>query len=714
LLEFENGRAVRVRGDAPRSANSGRICQRGHLMLEHLYNPERLDYPLRRIGKRGAGRWQRISWDEVLDEIAERLADLRDRFGPETVALSRGTDRTYHWDYARFFNLLGSPNITGANPVCFCPSLAIESLLCGDMPQPDLSHTACAVIWGSCRSTSAPVTIWPALQDVRRRGARIITVDPRRTPEAEISDIWLQIRPGTDAIMMLAWIDLICREELYDKEFVTNWTVGFDEVRQLAAAYPVERAAEITWVPADEITAAAHLYATTRPAAITWGFGLDKGGPNAQPSAHSRLILRAITGNLDIVGGDRIGRAPSAPPVVSNLAMSKTEALMKTQRDKILGGRDHPLFSYAAWDRLAATLAKFPDDYLQPAEPFEIVTAAPRAAFAAMATGRPYPVRVLFCQAANPLLTLADPRRTAAALRSLDLLVVMDYYLTPTAAFADFVLPAACTVERDDMKVFGSGCIGYPRGLDPLAERRSDYELWMELGRRLGQAAEWPWDNAREVCDYRLAPAGLTFDELVEKGGIFVPDQAGRSRQFGFGTPSGKVELRSQVFADLGLAPLPVPPEVVHHDPDYPYILITGSNFNPMYHSEQRQWPTARAAYPDPLVSVHPESAAALGVSEGDEVQLETRLGAIRQRVRFDDRLDPRVIDTQHGWWFPERRNDPLRGFLEANCNVLVSDEPEACSAGTGGWQLTGIPCRITPLTTNATDCFAALPFVDL
>jgi anaerobic selenocysteine-containing dehydrogenase len=322
--------------------------------------------------------------------------------------------------------------------------------------------------------------------------------------------------------------------------------------------------------------------------------------------------------------------------------------------------------------------------------------------FNAMVTGKPYPVRALFTYAANPLLTLADPQRTREALEALDLLVVMDYYLTPTAALADFVLPAASTVERDDLTVFGTGCIAQPRALDPLAERRSDYELWMELGRRLGQAEHWPWDAGRDVCEYRLAPAGLSFDELVEQRAFFESAETGRSRRLGFGTPSGKVELRSSIFADLGCDPLPLPAPVTETTDRFPLILITGSNFNPMYHSEQRQWPSARAICPDPLVAIHPDTAAELGIAEGDWVRIETEHGSIRQRARFSDLASKRIVDTQHGWWFPERKDDPLGGFLESNCNALVSDAPELCSQGTGGWAQSGLPCRIERIEQTA------------
>jgi len=696
LMDFENGRAVAVRGDPEHPVNQGRTCSRGRMILEHLYNEDRLDVPLRRVGRRGSGKWERVSWNAALDEIAERLADLKARFGAETAAVTRGTYRTYEWDFARFLNLFGSPNRTGANPVCYCPSVVVETAICGSMPDPDISRARCVVIWGSCRSTSSPVTIWHALRKARERGARFITVDPRHTPEAEMSDLWLPVRPGTDPVLMLGWIHIICSEQLWDREFVEQWTIGFEELRRLAAEFPPERVSRITGIPEDDIVAAARLYATTKPAAFAWGFGVDKIGPNAQASAHARSILRAITGNLDVAGGDLFGNAPRTTKIVSNLDMEKNEALPPEQRAKLIGGSQHPLFSFAAWDRHAAAVNGLPKDYLTPTDTATAVVGPPREIFNAMITGKPYPVRALFTYAANPLLTLADPRRTQEALQALDLLVVMDYYLTPTAASADFVLPAASTVERDDLTVHGTSCFALPRALAPLAERRSDYELWMELGRRLGQTEHWPWDSAREVCEYRLAPAGLSFDDLIRQRAVLDTAEPGRSRQLGFGTPSGKVELRSSIFDALGCDPLPHPLPVAETDEQFPLILITGSNFNPMYHSEQRQWPSARARCPDPLVSVHPDTAAELGIVAGDWVRILTAHGSIRQRAELSDLVSPHIVDTQHGWWYPERKeDDPLGGFLESNCNVLVSDAPAHCSPGTGGWTQSGIPCRL-------------------
>jgi anaerobic selenocysteine-containing dehydrogenase len=689
-----------VRGDPEHPVNQGKTCVRGRMMLEHLYHPERVNNPLRRVGERGSGEWERVSWDVALDDIAARLDGLRQRYGAETLAVGRGTYRTYHWDARRFLNLFGSPNIFGPNFVCHCPSVAVESAVYGALPHPDLGQAACIVNWGACRSVSAHVTDWPALVAAKKRGARLITVDPRRTAEAEMSDLWLQIRPGTDVALMLSWINVIGEEGLYDDAFVDDWTIGFQEVHELARQFPPQRASRLTWIPEERIVSAARMYATTRPAVIKSGQGVEKAGPDFRHAAHARAVLRAITGNLDVRGGERFGGAQETSQVISHLDMELNEALPPGQRSKLLGGDDYRLFSYDSWERVAKHMTRFPESYLRPTETSEVVCAHPNAVFTAAHTDEPYPVRAIICQAANPLITLADPARTVEALRALDLLVVMDYYVTPTGAVADYILPAASTVERDDLVVYGSGCIACPRALDPIEERRSDFEFWMELGRRLGQASHWPWDTAEEVCNYRLAPMGMDFDRLKNIRSLFEDPPVGRTRELGFPTASGKVELRSSMLEELGYDPLPgYSPVDGDENDEFPLTLITGNGFEPMYNSEQRQWPSARRRCPFPLVSIHPDTAAEFGVSEGDWVRVETPRGAVRQRARLTTSIHPRMADVQHGWWFPEREcsAEDLFGFLESNANALCRDDRENCSPETGSWKLAGLQCRIVP-----------------
>ncbi|NTV33546.1 MAG: molybdopterin-dependent oxidoreductase, partial [Deltaproteobacteria bacterium] len=203
LLEMEDGRAVKVTGDAQHPITRGRTCSRGKLMLDHVYHKDRLNAPLKRKGERGSGQWERIAWNRALDEVAEKIASLRDKHGAETLAFSHGTKRTYHWDERRFFNLFGSPNIFGANNVCMCPSQAVEYATYGGFAWGDVMQTKCVVLWGHAPSHSDPIGLYGMILAAKKNGARLIVVDPRRIPEAEKADLFLQIRPGTDVALML-------------------------------------------------------------------------------------------------------------------------------------------------------------------------------------------------------------------------------------------------------------------------------------------------------------------------------------------------------------------------------------------------------------------------------------------------------------------------------------------------------------------------------
>ena len=300
LLHCKDEKVVKVTGDPDHPVTRGAICERARLMPDHLYHPDRLNYPLKRIGEKGGGQWQQLSWDQALDEVAEKLAALRDQYGAETLAFTHGTSRTYHWDCRRFFNLFGSPNLCGANNICMCPSYATEYATYGGMVWSEVMGAQCVVVWGVGPSQSDPIGLYAQIVRAKKQGAKLIVIDPRRTKEAEMADLWLQIRPGTDAALMLCWIRLIIEENLYDHEFVTNWTVGFKELKKTVTPYTPEKVSEITMIPPDLIVTAARMYASIKPAVIPFGYGLDKQGVNATQCARGRAILRAITGNLEV------------------------------------------------------------------------------------------------------------------------------------------------------------------------------------------------------------------------------------------------------------------------------------------------------------------------------------------------------------------------------------------------------------------------------
>jgi len=541
----------------------------------------------------------------------------------------------------------------------------------------------------------------------KKNGARLIVVDPRRIPEAEKADLFLQIRPGTDVALMLGWVRVIIKEELYDRDFVAKWTVGFEDLKAAAAEYTPERVAAITWLTQEQVVRSARLYAQTKPAMITWGFGLDKQGVNATQAARARGILRAMTGNLDVPGGEPLGWADPIGKIIGNDGLEFNEALSPEQRAKQLGADEYPFFGFPGWEKNAEANRRLPRDYMHPPLADMTSVAHARAVCDAILTGKPYPVTAAISLASNPLLSLANTRRVYEALKALQLYVVAEYYLTPSAALADYVFPICSTIETTELWLTPSFCVACPRGIEPLYERRNTYDFWRGLAIRLGQKEHWPWETVDQVWDWCLAPVGLTFRQLVEKNGLFGRREFRRYERFGFGTPSGKVELRSSIFEDLGCEPLPVYREMPHSPEgapqlrkDYPLVLITGSRFTPMYHSEQRQIEKARKPNPDPLVTLHPDTAAGLGVADGDWVKVLTPQGSVRVKARLTDILHPRMADVQHGWWFPERKEaEPeLFGVFESNANMLCPDGPEFCSPEIGGWPHTALLCRVEKL----------------
>lgn len=703
VLEMQNHKVVKVKGDKEHPVTKGTTCPRSRLMLDHLYHPERINTPLKRKGERGSGQWEPVGWDEALDEVAERLGELRENYGPETLAFTHGTKRTYHWDERRFHNLFGTPNICGANNVCMCPSHTVDYATYGGYSWGDMAQTKCIVLWGQGPSQSRQA-LFGQIAAAQKRGARLIVVDPRRIKEAEMADIWLPIRPGTDVALMLGWLRIMISENLYDQDFVRQWTSGFEDLKQAVERYTPETVANITWLTTDQIVASARMYATTRPGIITWGFGIDKQGINATQAARAKAILRAVAGNLDVPGGEPLGCSDPIGRVIDDVKMELNEAISPEQRSKQLGADEYPLFGFPGWESNAAAVRRLPDAYMHPPSAGMTCVAHARAVFQAMLTGNPYPVRAAISVASNPLLSLANVPRTYEALKSLDLYVVGEYYLTPSAALADFVFPICTTVETSELWLTTNFCVACPRGIKPLYERRNTYDFWRGLAIRLGQEQHWPWETIDQVWDHRLSPVGLTFDQLQAQNGLFGKRAYRQYERYGFGTPSGKVEIKSKTFEDLGCEPLPRFREMPHSPEgnpeiakDFPLVLITGSRFMPMYHSEYRQFKSAREKRPDPLVTLHPETAASLGLEEGQWVSLSTPMGSVRMKLRLSTMVHPRMADADHGWWFPERKEEAskLFGVFESNANMLCPDEKAFCSPEIGSWPHTALLCRV-------------------
>ncbi|MBR3689777.1 MAG: molybdopterin-dependent oxidoreductase, partial [Eggerthellaceae bacterium] len=271
LVTKENGRIVDIKGDPDCPHNKGYICSRlekGRLLDGFVYNENRLKRPRKRIGERGSGQWEEISWDQAFDEIAAKLTELKDQYGPETLAFTEGTARTWSWLHYKFTNLFGTPNTGGNGTICYSSDMWLEPCTYGGFcsDKSDWVNADLVVLWGRNTIVSEPL-LWHWVDTNRKeRGAKLLVIDPRCSEVAQQADLWLQIRPGTDAALALGFLNVIINEDLYDHEFVEEWCIGFDELKERVQEYPPEKVSEITWIPVEKIIQAARMYATIKPA----------------------------------------------------------------------------------------------------------------------------------------------------------------------------------------------------------------------------------------------------------------------------------------------------------------------------------------------------------------------------------------------------------------------------------------------------------------
>lgn len=711
LVQVEGDRPVGIAGDLQHPVSKGFLCRRGLAAIEYFEHPERLLYPLKRVGARGEGRWEQVGWDEAMDDIAARLGRIRDLSGPEAVAYLCGT---YHGPDQgigiRFLNLFGSPNYGGTSFICNGPRTAAESLVFGfALSSPDArpGETRCVLLWGQHPSASNPKA-WGWLRQVQKAGAKLIVIDPVRTAEADAADLWLQPRPGADAALALALLHVVIEEGLYDRAFVERWSLGFEALRRRASEYPPERAAEITWIPPQQIRECARLFASQRPSVLIRGSNNGM-GRNAQSCERAVAALTAIMGDLDRPGGTRLQGPPGR--FRTRLDLDEIDALPPERRAKRLGSDRFRLHG-EGYERIVEAQRRLWPEHRWLVGANTLGAAHAPSIFRAILTGEPYPVRAVLVQHNNPIGAFPNAKLVRDALSSdnLDLLVVQELFMTATAKLADYVLPAAHWLEKPHLYVpqVGSTVFAAPRAVAPRGERRDNYAVWRDLGRRLGQGAHWP-ETLEASWDEQLAPEGLTFEELStrERSWVSVPEPPLRhewpdpatGEPLGFGTPSGRVELAPSILADLGYDPLPRYEELLPELADaetYPLVLMTGQTDILRTHQDHRQVASLRRDHPDPLMRIAPDTAAELGIAEGDWVWIVSPLGRVRQRATLTDRVHPRVVDAER-WWYPERSGGEteLFGALESGVNTLTEDDPSLCDPTHGSWPFRIGRCRV-------------------
>ncbi len=629
LVTVRDGVAVDVRGDPDHPTTHGALCAKVSRYLERTYHPDRLLHPLRRVGPKGSGQFERVSWDTALTDIAARLGAIAAEDPQAIVPYSyAGTMGCVQGESmaARLFHKLGASRLD--RTICSAAGEAGLQLVIGarlGMDVEQFEHSRLIVIWGS-NSITSNLHFWTFAQRAKRNGARLVCIDPWRNATAEKCHEHLQLRPGTDAALAYALMHELVANDWIDRDYLARYTVGFDALAARAAEWPPERAAAVCDVPAEQIRQLARDYGTTAPAAIRLNYGMQRvrGGGNA---VRAIACLPALTGAWRHAAGGLL-LSSSSHFAVDGAAL---------ERPDLLAGR-HPR---------SINMATIGDDLLRDASP----AFGPRIA-------------ALVVYNSNPLAVAPEGDKVRRGFARDDLFtVVVEQFQTDTADYADYVLPATTQLEHlDVLKSYGHRYwLANAPAIAPLGEARPNSRIFAELAHRMGFTdpcfSESDADLAAQAIAADPRNAGIDFDALRERGWIKLATPAAPFAHGGFPTPSGRCEFWSQSEADAGRDPLPevlLPYESAGTTPElaarYPLAMISPPARN-FLNSSFVNVASLRASEGEPLLFIHPDDAAARGIVDADMVRSFNDRGTCLCRARISDRTRPGQVVALGVWW---------------------------------------------------------------
>ncbi len=637
-VTVEDGKAVKVEGLESHPLNRGKLCPKGWSALENIYSPDRIKHPLKKVG----GTFKEISWDQALDEIAQKLLELKTRFGPQVLGVFSGSIGVENLEMAglvqRFKAAYGSPNFFSVESVCYRMRIRTRQITFGKYPVEE-KDSKLYILWGhNPEQSDFPLTL--ALEENLGKGAKLVVIDPKRIPLADRAEMYLRIRPGTDGALALAMINVIINEKLYDQEFIDKYTIGFDRLVPHVQQFTPEWAEDVTWVRVQDIRKLARLFASTKGASIFQGTCTQDQTANGTQNSRAFSILQVITGNINVPGGWAISPRLAFGNVGLNVEGNP------------IGAEEYPLF-FEVWGRKS---------------PYGVVTMVPERI--------PDKLKAFVVVGGNPLVSMPDTNAFTQAFRKLDLLVVHDLFMTDTGREAHYVLPACSHLEKWGVAYTYNVCHCLPflmlrkKCIEPYYESWSEWKFLTELAKKLGMGDLFPWKSEEELVAFELAPSGLTFDYLLHEkpeGDYYQQKQYGiPSGQFS--TPSRKIEIYSEALEKVGFDPLPIylEPErgpgrgAKAFQEKYPLILSTGPRNLYYTHSQHRGVAALREMNPEPYFEVGLLTAQKYGVKSGEDVFVETNRGKVKMKARVDERVAEGVVLVPHGW------------TGEANANLLT------------------------------------------
>jgi len=640
-------------GDPHTPQNKGHLCIKGKLSPRVLYAPDRLKTPLLRR-KNGSG-FIPVSWKDALNIIADKLQKIKENNGPESLAVymgrsSRFIDRAFVNAFAKLF---GTPNVTGVWSLCVGPKILGYQAVFGTklFARCDFSNAKLILLWGTNPAISKMHRYFELPNDIRaamKRGAELVVIDPRRHRFAKEANLHLPITPGTDTLLVFALIKTLIDRGWIDESYIQSHTFGYEQLCETIEKVDLKMVSEKTGIGLEDIIGLAEKLRTIKPVSIDRREGVIH-QVNGTQFNQALAILTAITGNTDIFGGLRFT-------------------------------------PYDSWDTNLGIKIKVETPSIW-SERYPLAVDGAQTIPEAILEEKPYPIKALISISGNPLSALPSTRRTLAALKKLEFLVVNDLFMTETAQLADIVLPGVTFYEKGEFHNEPLKPVPWMQTTEPLvkpiAEAKPEWRFIAELASYMGWKSLSEFSNEDEILNRVFRDSNrIDLDPVSMRHGIRQePPILGRLLKNGFNTPSGKIEIYSSWFKQMGYPPLPAYNDVCISNDHYPYRLVTGSRVGPFNHSQHRNIPELLKRCPYPMAEISPKIATDAGLAEGDLAIVETEWGRLQIQSNIVEGMNHVTISIPHGW----------NGKI--NANYLTGDVDRDSICGTPAYK--AIPCRI-------------------
>lgn len=650
---FQNGKVIKVEGSKNLPGSTGRMCVKGAALKQALYSPKRLLYPMKRTGKRGEGQFQRISWDEAIDIIAEKLNETKEKYDAKSTLFYVGHPKWFRVQATELANAYGSPNFGTESSTCaYAAMMACQTVFGAGvrMMPTDLRNCKTLCLWGGNQLHSSPMMMGPSLFNALDSGMKLVVVDPRCTPITERAHIHLRPIPGTDCALALGLAHIIITENRQNQEYIDRYTSGYEEYRDYVMQFTPEKVEELTGVPREDLIAAARLLADG-PIQMTANSLVHH--INGVQSIRAVMMLLALTGSYGMPGG-------TCPPLKGRAGLKNG---MGTIRQRVRNQEDLSHQQFPGWAKLC---------------PHEIQVT--RLADYVEGQGD-YPIRSILAFGMNHHMW-PRPDRIEQALEKVDFFVNADIYMTDTCKYADIILPVQASLEREQLQVVGPDTVYYQgHVVEPAGESRSDMDILTALAARMDLqiGEDIPISSHEDFLRMSLTPTGLTLEEVKEEPfGVkakVTPPSRTREEILQAKTPSGKIEFVSSVLAScnqFGHDGLPVYRDIREVLPlaEYPLILSAGCRKPQLFHSRCYRHPWLAGLEKHPLVEVCPEDAAAMNMKDGDVVTVTTPVGSMDFMLFESTAVRKGTVCIYHGagendvnYIMDDHYLDPISGF---------------------------------------------------